>query len=939
MSKSLFSLFLLLILSLPSQAQNRINIAMFSLTPTSIDAIALDGDLLFSIRQEMERDQATFQLMSRREMEEALYRLNGSQVSEVDKVVKYGAGLGVNYVLTGTIDLVRGAIEVNFLLIDVIGGKEVSNWRETFRGKNEMVSKAPQITQDIKTKIELADISTAEIAADSSNNSVIDDIVVDTRNGAVTLRWTVSLDSAEIFFYSVYRSLSKQGPFSFIASVPDNSFVDNTISDSSQYYYRIDSVLADGSEIKGTKIANGSVRTLSVDQSINPPTLLQTTSFVNGVELSFVPAIAGTKSSQGFQLYYRKVGAVEWLKGNYIQNDGKINYVTRVVNTLDGASDYEFAIASVVAGGAESDKSESFKITTAASPVIDINNEPMTRQFDLSWQPLATNVEAKIYRREQGETQWQVIAEVNDVSVGRYSDKSNLKDGALYEYTMSLFDNYSESPRSNIVGQKTKLLPAPTSVTAQGGVKNVEIAWVPVLDDDVKGYRIYRAVGDITPDDLLEELVDINDPQATTFIDGVSNGRALKDGTVYNYLIVALNQHNGVGAVSKTVTTETKPLPKANASILATAGEMEIVVTWEPSVNDDVRHYILQRKWNEEEWTEVSRLDVGETAYTDRDLKPYAATHYRIIVEDMDGLQSFPSESAGVLSPAKIELYAVDNNLLRTGHIAWNEQQNISGFKVYRSVEAKGSYELVKTLNANQTSYIDKNPKQLDDGKRYYYKVTALDGRVETQFSNVVAIETQPVPEPPSAFIALANQVKKVSLQWDPSEDASVKGYKIYRISEGKLNLIETINDRTKTEYIDNGDFFNRIKDGNLYQYKISSFNHYGAEGPLSSLVSAMTKAVPAQVVGLMGTEIDKKVVLTWSPNPEVDIDFYQIYSGSSCSNLRKSGRAGTTRYVDQDSQSGRSYCYRVSAVDLTELEGKMSNSEVISLSPEQENQ
>ena len=77
------------IVVLPTTTFAKTSLALFNLSPASIDAIGLDGDLLFSMRKELERSQ-TYQLLSRRQMEEGLYRIGGAQVADTQKIIQYG---------------------------------------------------------------------------------------------------------------------------------------------------------------------------------------------------------------------------------------------------------------------------------------------------------------------------------------------------------------------------------------------------------------------------------------------------------------------------------------------------------------------------------------------------------------------------------------------------------------------------------------------------------------------------------------------------------------------------------------------------------------------------------------------------------------------------------------------------------------------------------
>ena len=78
MQAVIFRVVVLVMLLLPTTTFAKTSLALFNLSPASIDAIGLDGDLLFSMRKELERSQ-TYQLLSRRQMEEGLYRIGGAQ--------------------------------------------------------------------------------------------------------------------------------------------------------------------------------------------------------------------------------------------------------------------------------------------------------------------------------------------------------------------------------------------------------------------------------------------------------------------------------------------------------------------------------------------------------------------------------------------------------------------------------------------------------------------------------------------------------------------------------------------------------------------------------------------------------------------------------------------------------------------------------------------
>ena len=460
----------------------------------------------------------------------------------------------------------------------------------------------------------------------------------------------------------------------------------------------------------------------------------------------------------------------------------------------------------------------------------------------------------------------------------------------------------------------------------------MHLYWSEVPDNDVTGYRIFRTQDALTPDTMLEELADVSGKSKTQFVDGVDNSKPLLDGEEYHYLVVATNKFGGVGVVSQTQTAKTKPRPDQASSPTLTVEDSQITVSWQPSNEVDIKQYRLYRRWNNGNWQQIASVPASESAFIDSDLKPYAQTAYYVVAEDKDGLLSDPSDYAVAKSPDAIALQVARDGELRRAGLSWSQHRNIDGYRLYRRLQGSNGWKLVKNITTPSiTQFSDDDRRNLADGVTYEYALTALDGDTETEQSNIVSATTKPVPQPPAQFQAASGEVKKVTLSWVPLTDADVKGYKIYRKDGNDFDLLETIDSRTSGRFVDEGNFFKKLKDGTQYEYRIVAYNRYDAIGPTSDSVVAETKPVPTRVESVVASESVPNVVLQWQANPESDIDYYQVYRGSSCSSVRKLASVKNTSYVDADVSGGRSYCYRISAVDTDELEGTTSSSVEIS--------
>jgi len=890
-----------------------------------MDAIGADADLLYSLEVELGKF-AGISVLSRRDIEAVLHRIGGAQVSDINLVIAYGQEMGVNFILTGDVDKLGSSMKVNINLIDIIGGRVVKTWQESYTGRGDVLQRAIGFAEDISTEI------FASVEANFTNDSIdvvesdiehFKSISAIAKGSGVLLNWTIN-ESSAVFYTNVYRGKSADGLFEFVTSVEETQYQDDA---QGEVFYRLDLVLENGSEVKGKQIVSAKASSRAVDNNLLPPIILGSENLLHGIKINLVPQL-NNKGVVGYH-FYQKVNDNQWKKVHSIAKTNQLNYTQVLDKNFIPNAGFQIYVSAYSEHG-ESIPSDIITLTTHPALVLSAKEGKGLRKAELSWGQAQAGRGYNLYRKELEQTGWKLVRKISDLARVSIIDTDGLQDGKKYLYSITAFDEFTETAKSNEILVLTKDLPAsPKGLQLESNmVKSIKLTWQASNDKDVSGYVIYRKAGSMASGDLLVEIAYLKGNNKAEYIDGLGN-TPLKDGENYFYAIAARNLFGSEGKISFAVKGQTKPLPEPVTNFQVAADEKHINITWDANKEQDIENYSLYRKWNEEKWEKVA--DVEGTSYQDENLKAYAQTYYKIVATDKKGLVSQFSTTQQVKSPLSISLVVEQEFMLRAISLVWNKVNHIKGYKLYRKKAKNRQWQLIeKSLSPTLSAYRDFDRKQMQEGIKYEYKLTAFDEFLEMPSSNIVSGTTKALPEAPSRISAQSNQVKQVTLSWGRSNDDDDEGYVIYRNNKkGKFEEIEKISKISTTQYLDEGSLFSSLKDGTHYTYKIATYNKFSVIGPLSDNIEATTKAIPHTITGL-SIELDVAgLMVFWQPSSNKDIKSYQIYRGNndSCSSTRKFATVDSSNdvYLDTNVKSGKSYCYQITAIDIDKLEGVLS--------------
>ncbi len=279
---------------------------------------------------------------------------------------------------------------------------------------------------------------------------------------------------------------------------------------------------------------------------------------------------------------------------------------------------------------------------------------------------------------------------------------------------------------------------------------------------------------------------------------------------------------------------------------------------------------------------------------------------YASLVQPVDSIPpSPPSGLEGVVDTIGIVKLSWANNL----------EEDLGGYRIYRSYNPNNEFSEVTRATLIKTSYAD-TIAAANLNRKIYYKILAEDQRYNrSQFSNVLTIE-KPDNIPPSSPILNNYEVTTdgIILLWIPSSSVDVASHKVYRKKGStqealweKLHESSSSNDST---FIDS-----TVEEPSVYSYTVVARDSTGLESLPSKPINIMwngrnIKEEDIRFSGTVNREL-RFINLTWNVK-DFNVLEYRLYKGKNDKNLRLYKTLnGTTRgYNDVDLEINSDYTY-----------------------------
>jgi fibronectin type 3 domain-containing protein len=333
---------------------------------------------------------------------------------------------------------------------------------------------------------------------------------------------------------------------------------------------------------------------------------------------------------------------------------------------------------------------------------------------------------------------------------------------------------------------------------ASGELRMVPLKWEPLLVDDVGGYVVERAS---ERDGHFEQLARIPGRLTTTYLDretvpadppaaGVpdsepilSESKASQDGITWFYRVRAYSSDGSLGVRASPLAVATTALPpEAPEDLRAYSRQPRAVpLSWRASDDPDVVGYRVERSPAASGPFELLTETDGrhQTTYVDRGLGDLRVFYYRVIsVNAAGGLGAATTQPVHAVTKPEplppIGLRTVDQRL-GANVLAWelNVEEDIVGYRLYRTLEGEDSPTLIASLSADETTAVD---AAVAAGQRVSYTLIAIDrDGLESGPANPIEVESE------RYGLSATVRPDGVHLEWNDRADEGFRGSHIFR--------------------------------------------------------------------------------------------------------------------------------------------------------------
>ncbi|WP_432535058.1 pectinesterase family protein [Kineococcus arenarius] len=443
------------------------------------------------------------------------------------------------------------------------------------------------------------------------------------------------------------------------------------------------------------------------------------------------------------------------------------------------------------------------------------------------------------------------------------------------------------------------------SLKAKGSTSAVALSWKKNSEEDLAGYRVYRAV-----DGGFQLLATTTSAKFTD--------KGAPAGFTSTYRVTAVDRTGNESVpVDATALRRDKTDPGTPTGLVATAAADGIALDWADGTDADLAGYVVSRATGtSSSYKALTGTPVTASAWTDTTAVAGTAYTYRVTAVDLSGNDSRAASTSAVLpdavAPAAVRSLKAKGSTSKVS-LSWSKgsEKDLAGYRVYRSTTADGVFELVGTPTSAKFS-----DSTAPAGVFSHYRVTAVDvSGNESAAATVSGLRTdRTAPAAPAELTATPDLTSAaVVLDWADGAEPDVAAWVVQRAtgtSGSFKTLAKTLTASTFTD--------TTAVAGTAYTYRVAAVDLSGNTGARTSVTATLPdEAAPAAVGSLKAKTSSSGVTLSWSKGSEKDLAGYRVYRSATADGVFELvGTTTSAKFSDGSAPSGTFSYYRVTAVD-----------------------
>ena len=617
-------------------------------------------------------------------------------------------------------------------------------------------------------------------------------IARETSTGTVLLEWS-SVPEAD--GYDVYRKTST-GSYSLIKSVSTTSTYNYKLSTGQTYSYKVCAYYTENSVKHTTEFSD----TVSVTiLSIATPSIKSIAQSAAGTALISWSTIS---AADGYELWRSRTenGTYSLMKSvdgtatsNYNLTSGVTYYykVRAYKNTSDGTKEH----------GAYS-KPASITISDIAKTRIKSVVQADSTSAKITWASVTNSEGYEVWRRVGLDSDFELVRDTTGTAI----QDRNLMDGQTYYYRIRAYKKSDDD--SFIYGEfsdelSVRIIAAPSlSVVEESTETSVKVMWSKT--NNVEGYELWRS------DNSKDNFVKLQDCKNNSI-----ENYNLSTGSTYYYKVRAYVSVDGIKMYSSySLVLGTKLLEVPQITKLAQNGTGGVTINWKSSAYTN--NYELWRSNKSagsfEKVKNVTGNFTGNYSLVDGNKYYYKVRAYATV--DGKKVYSPYGSSMGITLLESPVITNIEQISTSSCAITWNIVENATSYKLYRSEEENGIYNLIKTIADTYTTN-----NNLVSNKRYYYKVKAVmeengskhEGAYSSGYSIYISDMNAPKMLDPQ-------QTGDDSILINYEKTTGANGYEIWRSAQNDQNF-SILSEQTELSYEDTG-----LVNLRNYYYKVRAY-------------------------------------------------------------------------------------------------------------------